>query len=275
MVAVPGGYVMQSQFIRLFFLLVLISLSACGGGDDGGGGGAIVFEETESFSCEVPAGNHTQLNVEGVNGEITITGESGADSVMITAIKRVQSKIDAQDAKDHLQALVVTCESLATTVHVETIQPQDTVERNYIVDYTITLPTYFKIQVDSINGIVTLDSIENDVTVTMANGEVTLSNIHGSALVGLANGTIDSKVVLPLQGTIDLKVATGGDIQLAIPTNTSATFSATTLFGSINISSNLVLQDVVKTSTSLSGTLGSGEGEISLGTMGDIYVSGF
>ena len=273
MVAAPGRCVMQLQFVRLFFLLVLISLSACGGGDDGGG--ALVFEETELFSCELPAGNHTQLTVEAVNGEITITGESDADSVMITAIKRVQSKIDAQDAKDHLQELVVNCESLENTVFVETIQPDDTVDRNYIVDYTITLPTYFMVQVDSINGIVTLDSIENDVTVNMVNGEVTLSNIHGGALVGLANGTIDSEVVLPLQGTIDLKVATGGDIQLAIPTNTSATFSATTLFGVINISSNLVLQDVVETSTSLSGTLGSGDGEISLGTMGDIYVSGF
>jgi hypothetical protein len=213
--------------------------------------------------------------VEGVNGVITITGESGADSVMIAAIKRVQSKIDAQDAKDHLQELVVNCESLANTFHVETIQPDDTVEWNYIVDYTITLPTYFKVQADSINGIVTLDSIENDVTVNMANGGATLRNIHASALVSLANGTIDSEVVLPLEGTIDMKVATGGDIHLAIPTNTSATFSANTLFGSINISSNLVLQDVEKTSTSLSGTPGSGNGEISLGTMGDIYMSGF
>ena len=264
---------MQLQFGRLFFFLALISLSACSGGDDGGG--ATVFEETEPFFCEVPAGNLTQLNMEGVNGEITITGEPGADSVMITAVKRVQSKIDAQDANEHLQELVVNCESLATTVYVETIQPDDTVEQNYIVDYTITLPTYFKVQVDSINGIVTLDSIENDVTVNMVNGEVTLANIHGSALVRLANGTIDTEVVLPLQGSIDLKVATGGDIHLAIPTNTSATFSATTLFGSISISSNLVLQDVVKTPTSLSGTLGSGDGEISLGTMGDIYVSGF
>ena len=264
---------MQSHFVRFLFFLVLISLSACGGGDDGGG--VPVFEEAESFSCELPAGNHTQLTVKAVNGEITITGESGADSVMITAIKRVQSKIDAQDAKDHLQELVVNCESLVNTVYVETIQPDDTVELNYIVDYTITLPTYFEVQVDSINGIVTLDSIENDVTVNMANGEVALRNIHGSAVVGLANGTIDSEVVLPLQGTIDLKVATGGDIHLAIPTNTSAIFSASTLFGSINISSNLVLQDVEKTSISLSGTLGSGDGEISLGTMGDIYVSGF
>ena len=49
MVAVPERYVMQSQFVRLFFYLVLFGLSACGGDDDGGG--IPIFEETELFSC--------------------------------------------------------------------------------------------------------------------------------------------------------------------------------------------------------------------------------
>ena len=270
----------QASYWRLFAMLPVIiigfiSIIGTGGGGGGGGDGDTRFEEKETFSFEITVGNHDQFKLLGVNGEITITGESGANSVMIIAIKRVQSSISAQDAKDHLQELEVDWESVENEVSVETIQPDDSAERNYSVDYTITLPKYFKIQVNSINAIVTLDSIENDVTVSIANGEVTLRDIYGSALVTLANGTIDGEVVLPLQGTIDLSVVTGGDIHLAIPTSTSATFSASTLFGSINVSSSLVVQDEVKTSTSLSGTLGDGDGEISLGTMGDISVSGF
>ncbi len=257
-------------------ILLLIStmfLLSCGSDDNGGAGTVPIFEETEPFSCELPSDNHTQLNMAVVNSEIIITGESGTDSVMITAIKRVQSKINAQDAKDHLQDLDVNCESLANAVQVETIQPKDTVDRNYTIDYTITLPPDFKVQVEGVNAKMTLDSIQNDVSVNIANGDVVLTNINGSALVQIANGTIDSEVFLPLNGTIDLKAATG-DIRLVIPTNTSATFSATTLFGLIEVS-NLVFQDEARTSTSLSGTLGNGQGAISLGTIGDISVSGF
>ena len=268
------NYKTIASFLKILLItnLLTIGLYGCGGG---GGDSVIIFEEKESFSFEVTVDNHDQFNLLGVNSEIIITGESGADSVMITAIKIVQSTISTLDAKEHLQELEVDWESVANTVSVETIQPKDTAERNYRVDYTITLPKYFKIQVNSVNAVVTLNSIENDVTVNIANGEVTLLNIYGSALVNLANGAIDSEVALPLQGTIDLKVATGGHIHLAIPINTSAEFSANTLFGNINVSSVFVFQDEVKTSTSLSGTLGSGQGMISLGTMGDISVSGF
>jgi hypothetical protein len=268
------NYKTIASFLKILLItnLLTIGLYGCGGG---GGDSVIIFEEKEPFSFEVTVDNHDQFNLLGVNSEIIITGESGADSVMITAIKIVQSTISTLDAKEHLQELEVDWESVANTVSVETIQPKDTAERNYRVDYTITLPKYFKIQVNSVNAVVTLNSIENDVTVNIANGEVTLLNIYGSALVNLANGAIDSEVALPLQGTIDLKVATGGHIHLAIPINTSAEFSANTLFGNINVSSVFVFQDEVKTSTSLSGTLGSGQGMISLGTMGDISVSGF
>ena len=269
------NYKTIASFLKILLItnLLTIGLYGCGGG--GGGDSDTIFEEKEPFSFEVTVGNHDQFKLLGVNSEITITGESGADSVMITAIKIVQSSISALDAKEHLQELEVDWESVANAVSVETIQPKDTAERNYRVDYTITLPKYFKIQVNSANAVVSLNSIENDVTVNIANGEVTLLNIYGSALVHLANGAIDSEVALPLQGTIDLKVATGGDIHLAIPINTSAEFYANTLFGNINVSSSFVFQDEVKTSTSLSGTLGSGQGMISLGTMGDISVSGF
>lgn len=259
----------------ILLLLASISLASCFHDDDGNGGSVPIFQAKESFSFEVAAGNHTQLNMQGVNGEITITGESAVDSVMISGIKLVQSTISTEDAQLHLQELEVEVDwkSLANVVSVETIQPKDTVDRNYIIDYTITLPTYFQIQVESVNGIVTLDSIENDVTVRMANANVTLMNIQGSAMVTLANGTIESEVVLPLNGTIDLGVAIG-DIHLTIPVNTSAEFFASVLNGSINVSTNLVFQNEVKTSTSLSGTLGSGQGMISLMTIGDIRVTG-
>ncbi len=217
------------------------------------------FKAEEPFSEEVEIGNRSQVRLQGVSGEITITGISGANSVMITGIKRVGSD-STQDAEEHLQELEVNVQSLANEIFIETIQPQDTGGRRYLVDYTITLPKDLEIQLANVNGIVILDAIDNDVTVNNVNGNVTLMEIVGSAFVNLVNGVIESEVTLPLNGTIDLNTV-NGNINLAIPANTSAGFSAAVTIGSISVS-NLVLQNEVRTSTSLSGTLGNGQGTI-------------
>jgi len=79
---------------------------------------------------------------------------------------------------------------------------------------------------------------------------------------------------LPEDGTINLNLVTG-NIELDIPQNTSAEFSAAVVTGTISIS-DLVLQNQVSTSGSLSGTLGNGEGTISLNVVtGSVNVQGF
>ena len=100
-------------------------------------------------------------------------------------------------------------------------------------------------------------------------------DIFGDAVVNLVTGNIESKVTLPLNGTIEMNTFVG-DINLDIPVNTSADFSAMVNDGSIDVA-NLVLQDEVSTSDSVSGTLGGGEGMITLESefAGDINVTGF
>lgn len=265
------------KFDKLLFLTGLLVLGSCGGSGDWGGLPQVSntnFEEVEFFSVEVPVDNHTQFNLIGKDGEVTVTGISGVSSVVVTAIKRVQSE-SPEDAKAHLQELDVNVQDLANEVRVSTIQPIDKGGRNYIVDYTITLPKFLAIHVLNLNGIVTLDSVDNDVAVSNLNGEVILSKILGSALIALLNGTIESEVTLPLNGTIDLNTL-NGDINLAIPVNTSADFSAAVTIGSIDVS-NLVLQNPIITKVFHSGRLGSGQGVITLEAkqIGNISVLGF
>jgi DUF4097 and DUF4098 domain-containing protein YvlB len=118
-------------------------------------------------------------------------------------------------------------------VVVKTIQPGQTEGRDYIVDYTITLPQHKNVNVHGVNGTVTLNDIYNSVTVELVNGDV------------------DSKVTLPLDGTIDMG-AGNGNIKLDIPRNISAQFASSVVNGKINIS-NLNLQNKVETSKSVSG----------------------
>jgi len=232
------------------------------------------YEVSEEFFRQIEAGNRFLLRLHGINGKIAITGLSTTDSVTIEATKMVSS-FSMQDAATHLQDIDVNVQSLTDEVFIETVQPQQTIGRSYVVDYTITLPSNMEIQVNNVNGNITIDFNEKNVSVNNVNGNVTLANIFGSAWINLTNGTIDSEVTLPLNGTIDLNTV-NGNIDITIPTSTSAEFSAAVNVGSINIT-GLALQNEVVTSKTLSGTLGNGQGIISLEAKqtGSITATGF
>jgi DUF4097 and DUF4098 domain-containing protein YvlB len=231
------------------------------------------FVAKESFSFKVHVDAHTRLRLEGISGSVAITGESGSDSVIITGEKRVGSE-STDDAEEHLQLLDVSVQDLGNEIFVKTIQPEKTHGRSYVVDYTITLPKSLEVLAHNVNGTVTVDSLDNSISVSNVNGLIALEEIFGSTVVQLTNGEIESQVALPPDGTIDMSVV-NGNIDLNIPVNTSAEFSANVTNGRISVS-NLVLQNEVSSPTSHQGTLGQGEGTISLRTInGNVNVSGF
>jgi hypothetical protein len=226
----------------------------------------------ESFSFRVDVTTHSRLRLEGLSGSVSITGEAGSDSVMVTGEKRVGSE-SAQDAEAHLPLLQVTVQEIGNEVYVKTTQPEQTHGRSYVVDYTITLPEGFLVSVNQVTGMVSIESVKNSVSVNHVTGQVLLDEIYGSTVVSLVTGGIEAEVNLPQDGTINLSLVTG-NMQLDIPQNTSAEFSASVVTGTISMS-DLVLRNQVSTPVSLSGTLGSGEGTILLNVVtGSVSVNG-
>jgi hypothetical protein len=252
-----------------------------------GGGGSSNFINcgpdevaNQIFSAQAPIAiginvvNHNELLLNGKHGNVSVSGLPGATSITVTGMKRVLSE-SVQDAQAHLQDVRVTAQDLTTRALLETNQPQCELGRKYIVDYAITLPNFFLVRINNNGGDVTVDSIDNDVSVNSIAGTVTLTDIVSSAAVDLISGDIVAEITfLPLNGTIEMSILTG-DINLEIPTNTSADFSARVFSGNINLT-NLMLLNQVVTATSVTGILGTGQGNILLETevIGDINVLG-
>ncbi len=252
----------------------------------GGGGSSNLINcgpdevANQNFSAQAPIAidfnvvNHIELLLSGKHGDISITGMPGATSITVTGMKRILSE-SLQDAQDHLQDLTVTTQDLTTSASLTTNQPQCELGRGYIVDYTITLPDFFLVRVNNNGGDVTIDSIDNEVSINNIAGTVTLTDIVGSAAVNMVSGDIVGEITsLPLNGTIQMKILTG-DINLEIPTTTSADFTARVFTGNITVT-NLVLLSPVVTPNLVTGTLGTGQGNIDLETevIGDIDVLG-
>jgi len=213
------------------------------------------FSSEEPFSSEIDVIEHSSLRLEANNGTIEIMEVSNSNSIKVTGKKRVEST-SKEDADAHLKELSVDIQDLTKEILIKTVQPKYSGGRNYIINYTITIPKDLNITVSSVNGCVKLDEI------------------IGNVAVDLINGDIDSRVTLPLDGTIDLSVV-NGNIYLNVPMNTSAIFTSKVANGNIRVS-NLELRNRIETANSLTGMVGDGRGTIRLNIgNGRIRATGF
>ena len=231
------------------------------------------FFVNKTFSQNVTFAGQFNLRLDGVNGEIEIIGEPGGDEVMVTGMARVGSDT-FEDAQEGLDQLEVSVTDGNDEISVRTEQPKNTEGRQYIVGYTITVPSDLAVNVSLVNGHVTIQDIDNSISVILDNGNVDFLDIYGSAVVSVVNGNVIGKLTIFPAGEAMISTV-NGDIELSIPTVTSAE-----LFGLVDngiISwDNLNLEDIQSTNKSLQGTLGIGSGLIDLKTVnGNIDILGF
>lgn len=230
------------------------------------------YSAEQEFLIEVGAAGRRTLDLTGIRGNIDITGVAGATSIRVSGMKRVESE-SVEDAEESLAKLKVDRTITATEVSVRTSQPQRTEGRHYIVNYAVSIPKDIVVVVTNADGAVTVSSMQNTVTIANLKGSIFASDIFASMTVAQNDGPIHVSATLPLGESIEISSNTN-DIGLEIPQGTSATLSATVVAGSIT-AENLVLTNEVKTSNSLTGTIGKGNGSIVLtaGT-GNIRVVG-
>jgi hypothetical protein len=251
---------MRTASMKLAFGLSLaLCLFWVGCSDDSGTDADGKVDDTDfsfeaAFYYRLDLADHESFRLEGISGEVSISDVAGSDSIVITGVRRVRSE-SVEDAEEHLSLLDVSVRDLSDEVLVETTQPEQSQGRSYEVDYEVILPAVVTLNIANVNGQVNLEDISGDVTVYIVNGQVV-----GEVAIG-AGGVIDLSVV-------------NGAIALDIPKTTSAEFGATVVNGYISLS-DLTLHDSQSSTHSLTGTLGTGDGTISLAvTNGTIAVTG-
>lgn len=249
------------------------------------------FSASELFCEKYHISTQKQLYLNAINGSVEIIGVPEQDTLKIWGEKRVQSD-SQEDAEMHLKYLSVQSLVDDAKIVVETNQPSKSYGRNYQVFYHIRIPNTWEVFVNNINGSVTITSINNlvnlsstngdshikeiygNVTSVLINGNMCLWNIKGDLNGHLTNGNINSQLFLPESGECKLQTV-NGEINLSIPTSTSAFFSAEVQNGTISLK-NITIHTSQSTKRSITGILGDGEGKIDLHTVnGNISVNGF
>ena len=233
------------------------------------------FSFVEEFSFSGPISNQGKMNITGINGSIVI-GLSDSNTFAVNVTKSVYSESE-NDAANYISQLRVNYEPGGETISISTEQPLENNGRILKVDYEIMVPKYLELNINQINGDVTLDSIYSESKIDLTNGKVELINHNASVDINLVNGNVVGEVYVPatIEGLCAIDVV-NGTIDLGLPVLTSAEFSALILNGTIDISNNLIFQNQVSTENSFSGTLNAGDGTIELQVEnGIIQVVGF
>ena len=238
--------------------VVGILLGACGGDgtptSPGPVGRNTNFRAVEAFSFTFDGTGRRLVRLTGINGSIRISGEPAGSAVTIAGEREVRSD-SLQDAQAQLPQLQVDVQDVGSEIVVRTRQPQDSEGRSYVVNYVLTVPPAMELSILNVNGALDVVGTAGDVWAT------------------LTNGRVEASVRVPPGGAVRLTTI-NGEIVLHLPQDTSAVFSAQVGNGVITLT-NLVLREEVRTSGSLRGTLGAGDGTVSLqATNGAIRVDG-
>ena len=233
---------------------------------------SIDFSAEKTVHTEIPATQHSTVTIAAINGKIAVTGHHDANTVTVAAHLTVGSDSQA-DADSHLDDLSIKVTETVEVISLQTLQPPATGGRHYQVAYAISVPSDIAVAANQVNGTIDIADIQNNVDVVNVNGDIRVDNIVGGVVADVVNGSIEASAALPTQATIDL-ITNNGRIELHIPRSTSAVVGATVVSGTIQ-TTNLLFDDLVETSQSLTGTLGGGEGIIELwADNGDIRMQG-
>jgi hypothetical protein len=256
-----------ARLVGLGLLLAAGLSAACE--DITGGGDAVL---SEPFQLQRDATDRTGFQLTGVNGEIVITGVEADETFRASGFRRVEN-CALSEAEEWIDRLEVRISETADDIVVRTIQPLDTSPCTLTVDYELSVPARLLGRVVAVNGDIEIRDLRAGVSVTSVNGVIALDEVAAPITARLTNGAIEVDATLADDESIDL-LAVNGSIDLAVPTTTGASLTASVVNGTIRVV-NLTLSDAVRTGTSLTGTLGTGTGAIvARTTNGDITVAG-
>lgn len=227
---------------------------------------AATLQETIEETLPFVAGS--LLEVENTNGSIEISVWE-RDEVRIRAEKRVRTRHD-EDLRELIQELKVIIEETSGGVRVDTEHPRrdgDWWGRGVSssVDYRIQVPRLSDLNLETVNGKVTVDGVHGDLTLGSTNGGITVEDSGGRVDARTTNGGIDVELQQVDEGGDMSFRSTNGGITLALPADARASVEARTTNGGIHTDFPITVQGSFSKKR-LEGEINGGGGRIELRT---------
>ncbi len=197
-----------------------------------------------------------RVSLENINGDVHVTTWS-RNEVKVDAIKRAPSE-------DRLEAIEIKIDSDPNALRIKTNYHHHFNDNPGGVEYTLTVPRRARLdKIDLVNGGLEAEGVEGEVNASSVNGRIRVRGLSGGARLSVVNGHLEATYDrLDESKTISLQ-SVNGSIDLALPSDASATLDASTVSGSIHNDFGLPVSGHF-VGRQLHGTLGDGRAQVKL-----------
>ena len=200
-------------------------------------------------------------------GPVIIDGQ-GIDSTLSWFLDKWVSARTQAEAEERFAQIQLDAITQNDTLYLD-VQPPET----FRALLSLTIPFQTVCIVRQVTGSTIVSNLRATFTGEGLQTTSLISHVGSSRILGLG-GNISVQIVLPDSGYCNVQTETG-DINLQIPSSTSATLSAKTRIGTISFT-NLTIDSLNQIPMSLTGSLGAGLSAITLDTKaGNITIVGF
>jgi hypothetical protein len=170
-----------------------------------------------------------RLNVTSQNGAIELIGEDRPD-VALEARVSVHAGSESEAANILHQITI----SIGGTV--EAHGPHPSGNRNWSVGYKLHVPRHLAAYLRTMNGGISLNSIDGNIHGETTNGGIEISRLAGDVHLTTTNGGIHATLEGPTWHGTGLEAATtNGGVSVSLPSNYSAHLVASTVNGGISL----------------------------------------
>ena len=226
------------------------------------------YERTENVS--VPVNDMTELYVETNVGSITITGADVSDCD-VTAEITVKARTEDQ-ARELAEQVKIEVEPSAGKLSIKAERPDALKKRSLTVNFKVTAPKRLNLSCNSQVGTIKVSDIKGQITASTNVGSVICRQVVADVDLTSNVGSVEVGYSDDAPAACNADIATNvGSIEFAGPAHISAQLSASTNVGSIRTAKPITV--VGKLSKSIRGTIGSGDGQVTLKTnVGSIEI---
>jgi DUF4097 and DUF4098 domain-containing protein YvlB len=182
----------------------------------------------EQFHQSYPLATGGRVSVDNINGNVKVTAWD-RDEVRVDAVKRASSR-------DRLDETRIVVDSSPDAIHIETRYADSNLENDAAnVEYTLNIPRQARVdEIKLVNGNLGVDGLSGDVRASTVNGSIKARNLAGDAKISTVNGRVEANFDrLEEARSIHLN-SVNGNIELSLPPDAHADFTANNVTGSIH-----------------------------------------
>jgi len=218
-----------------------------------------------------PVTSETELNVDSDVGSITVIGADVTDC-NITAEIAVKARTK-EEARKLAEEVKIEFQSSGDTLTIKTVRPDELKKRSLVVDFKIIAPRHMKLDCSTSVGTVTVSDIEGRIEASANVGSIICSSVVAELNLSSNVGSVTVKYTDTAPAACTANITTNvGSIEYTAPPQLSAQVHASTNIGSVKTAKPITV--VGKVGKSIRGTIGSGEGKVTLKTnVGSIEIN--